>query len=180
MGGPAGGIGRGMAGRLHPSRARLADWAALAIVFSACATTGMPTAGPEGEAPREGGTQAAQTEGGKPAAAGPAAGQPAEGRLGVGLLSPLATIGYVPLKMLPCSFGILGSVVGFLFTFDGRMAQETLALNCGGDWIITPGMLEGREAFRPVGRIETLQAPSAPPSPPPTGVAPPIREPGTE
>ncbi len=108
----------------------------------------------------------------------PAAGSAA--RPGAGLLSPLATIGYIPLKLLPCSLGTVGSLVGFLFTFDAQMVRDTVALNCGGDWIITPGMLEGTEDFRAVGRIENQPGPPPPPVPPPTSVAPPIREPSIE
>lgn len=185
---------RDRAGWLRRGPAAVAALAAAGLLLSACATTGMTTAGPEGEPPQAGtaqAPQAAQAEGQQPAGeppagastAGerPAAERPPGARPGAGLLSPLATAGYIPLKLLPCSLGMAGSLVGFLFTFDARVVRETLTLNCGGDWIVTPGMLEGTQEFRSVGRIRDLQGPEVPPppAPPPTAYAPPILEPGS-
>lgn len=155
--------------------ALLAALAAAGLCLSACATTGTQEAGQASEGPP---VQAAQAEGEQPAPAKPPTDAPPGSRPWAGVFSPLATIGYIPLKMLPCSLGALGSVVGFLFTFDAQMVRDTFTLSCGGDWIVTPGVLEGRDPFRAVGRVEDLQGPSPPVPPPPTAVAPPIREPG--
>ena len=180
-------LGRESRGELRAARrlgqhgALMAALAAAGLFLAACATSGTTAAGPE--ASREAAPQAAQTAQGEreaPPSARPAAERPAPARPGAGLLSPLATISYIPLKMIPCSLGVAGSALGFLFTLDTRMVQGTFTLNCGGDWIITPGMLEGREPFRPVGRVEDLQGPPSLPPPPPTAVAPPLREPGAE
>ena len=167
---------------------------AAGLILSACATAGTTAGAPEEEKAPAQAAPAAQAAD-KPAAdqspeAAPArAAKTAEGlppgaRPWAGWFSPLATVGYIPLKMIPCSLGALGSAVGFLFTFDTKMVQDTLTLSCGGDWVITPGMLEGRDPFRSVGRVETLPgapaAPSALPPVVPPDVAPPIREPGTE
>jgi len=150
---------------------------AAAILVSACATTGTQDAGPAGAA---GPTKAARAEGDQPTPAKRDADLPPRARPGAGLLSPLATAGYFPLKILPCSLGTVGSLVGFLFSFDAQMVRDTVTLNCGGNWIITPGMLEGTEDFRSVGRIEDQPGPPALPFPPPTAGAPPIREPSLE
>ncbi len=162
--------GQGRAGRPGRLGRALTALAAVGLLLSACATAGTTSAGPAGEAaPAE--AQAALPA--KPEEPAPPGSRP-----WAGVFSPLATIGYVPLKMLPCSLGLVGSAVGFLFTFDAQMVRDAITLNCGGDWIITPGMLQGREGFRPVGRVEDLQGPSAPAPPPPAASAPPIREPG--
>ena len=149
-----------------------------ALVLSACATAGTQEAGQASGGPPVQAAQVAPAGGEQPAAAKPPSDEPPGSRPWAGVFSPLATIGYIPLKMLPCSLGIVGSAVGFLFTFDGQMVRDAITLNCGGDWIVTPGMLQGREGFRPVGRIEDLQGPSPPAPPPPAAAAPPIREPG--
>ncbi len=158
--------------------APLAALAAAGLLLSACAAMQTAAAGPDAGALPEPAAQGAPAEGEQPAAAKPATDQPPGERPWAGVFSPLATIGYIPLKMLPCSLGIVGSAVGFLFTFDGQMVRDAITLNCGGDWIVTPGMLQGREGFRPVGRVEDLQGPPAPAPPPPAASAPPIREPG--
>ena len=136
---------------------------------------GPTAAAPEGEPPQGQTTPTAQAAGQRPAGERAPAARP-----GAGLMSPLATAGYIPLKMIPCSLGAVGSFVGFLFTLDARMFQETVILNCGGDWIITPGMLEGTQGFRSVGRVRDLEGPPIPPppAPPPDTYAPPIGEPG--
>ncbi len=158
--------------------ATLGALAAAALFLSACATAGTNGAGLEAASTPAESPQAAQAA--QAAAEKPAADLPPGARPWAGVFSPLATVGYIPLKMIPCSLGAVGSVVGFFFTFDSRMVQDTFTLNCGGDWVITPGMLTGREPFRAVGRIEEFQGPLAPVIPPPTDVAPPIREPGTD
>ena len=161
-------------------RRRDGQWAwlvAAGLLCSACAAMGPDVAQERDEAAQE---QAGQGQGAVPArpveTRRPASGE----REGVGYLSPLATAAYFPLKALPCSLTTVGAVVGFLFTFDAKMVRDAVAQGCGGDWIITPGMLEGREGFRSVGRVEDLQGPVPPPSPapPPAGLVPPIREPG--
>ncbi len=153
----------------------LAALLAASFLLSACATMGPTAAAPEGEAPQEQTAQAAQAAGQRPAGERPPGARP-----GAGLMSPLATAGYIPLKMIPCSLGAVGSFVGFLFTLDARMLQQTVIRNCGGDWVITPGMLEGTQGFRSVGRIRDLEGPPLPPppAPPPDTYAPPIGEPG--
>ena len=168
--GQAGGSALGTA--RHPGQrgAPLVALAAAGLLLSACATAGTTTAGPGGE-PTPAQTETAQTA--KPEDPAPPGSRP-----WAGVFSPLATIGYLPLKMIPCSLGAVGSVVGFLFTFDAQMVRDTFTLSCGGDWIVTPGMLEGRDPFRAVGRVEDLQGPSPPAPPAPAAVAPPIREPG--
>jgi hypothetical protein len=162
--------------------APLAALLAALLALSACATAGTNGGTAEGGAPP---AQAAQAEGEKSAAPGPAA-KPAEraapgARPWAGSFSPLATIGYIPLKAIPCSLGTLGAVVGFLFTFDSAMVRDSVTLNCGGDWVITPGMLVGSEPFRSVGRVEGAQGPAPPqPAPAPIDAIPPFRDLGTE
>jgi hypothetical protein len=156
---------------------------AAGLLLSACAITGATAAGESAAPPHQQTADAPPAPGGgSEAPPGPqaAADRPPGSRPGVGLLSPLATIGYIPLKMIPCSMGAAGSLVGLLFTFDMKMVQDSLTLNCGGDWIVTPGMLEGTQELRSVGRIQDLGAPSVapPPSPPPRTYAPPLGEPG--
>lgn len=136
---------------------------------------GPTAASPEGGAPQKETGQEARAEG-----QGPAAGRPPGARPGAGLMSPLATAGYIPLKAIPCSLGVVGSLVGFLFTLDARMFQQTVIQNCGGDWVITPEMLEGTQGFQSVGRTRDLEGPPIPPppAPSPSTYAPPIGEPG--
>jgi hypothetical protein len=172
-------VRRGLRRREAPPAALLAALLAL----SACATAATSGgAGEGGAAP----AQTAQAEGEKPGAAGPAA-KPAQRpatveRPWAGAFSPLATIGYIPLKAIPCSLGTFGAVVGFLFTFDSAMLRDTITLNCGGDWVITPGMLVGQDPMRSVGRVETAPGQPPPPHPaiPPINAIPPLREPGAE
>jgi hypothetical protein len=168
-----------MKGHLRRRGAPLAALLAALLGLSACATAGMSGDAAESVAPP------AQAEGEKSAPAEPGAkpeAPPAPGaRPWAGAFSPLATIGYIPLKAIPCSLGTLGAVVGFLFTFDSAMLRDTVTLNCGGDWVITPGMLVGRDPFRSVGRVEAAQGPAAPPpAPAPINAVPPFREPGAE
>ncbi len=158
-------------------RARRGLLLAVLMGLSACAAAGPNGATTEGASPA---AQPAESTAQKPARKKPPAAKAEGGRPGAGLLSPVATAGYVPLKAIPCAIGIVGSAVGFLFTFDAQMVKDTFTLNCGGDWVMTPGMLEGREPFRPVGRVEEAKGPAAPPPPAPTGAVPPFREPGTE
>lgn len=150
---------------------------AAGLLLAGCATAGMNQEASRGEA------SPAQVEAAQAQTASPGSDLLAMERAvreGAGVLSPLATLGWIPLKMLPCSLGAVGSAIGFLFTFDAAMVRDTVTLNCGGDWIITPGMLEGRETFQAVGRIEDQPGPPAPPPPAPAGVVPPMREPGLE
>jgi hypothetical protein len=174
---------RTVAGAARQYRGALALLVASAMALSACATMGTETAETDAGAPA---AQAAgpATEGEAAQAAGGA--KPARGRAEpgwrerVGFLSPLATIGYVPLKLLPCSIGAVGSLFAFLFTLDTRLVSQTTTLNCGGDWVITPGMVEGREPFRSVGRVEDQRGPTAaPPSPAPAAI-PPMHDPGMD
>lgn len=161
---------------------------AAASLLSACATASTNgTSSEEGGPPQPRAAQAGQpgreAEGAGEKAGGekPGADQAPEGRPGAGVLSPVVTAAYIPLKMLPCSLGAVGSLMGFLLSFDVRMVRDTIVLNCGGDWIITPDMLEGREPFRSVGRVERTPGPVAPPAgPPPGAAAGPLREPFTE
>ena len=156
---------------------------AAGLLLSACATPATTAAGGEPAPPppqAAGAPESGQPGSQPPAGARPAAERPPGARPGAGLLSPLATVGYIPLKLIPCSLGAVGSLLGFLFTFDANMVRDGITLNCGGDWIITPGMLEGTEELRSVGRGQDIGAPSVarPPTPPPTTYAPRITEPG--
>jgi len=173
---------RGVMRGLRRREAPLAALLAALLALSACATAATDGGTGEGAAPP---AQTAQAEGEKPGAAEPAAKpakRPAPGeRPWAGAFSPLATIGYIPLKAIPCSLGTVGAVVGFVFTFDTAMLRDTITLNCGGDWVITPGMLVGEDPMRSVGRVEAPQGPAPPhPAIPPINAIPPLREPGAE
>ena len=178
--GSTGGVMRRLQRRELPLAALLAALLALSACATATTTNGGTAEG--GAAP----AQTAQAEGEKPAAPEPAA-KPAQRaapgeRPWAGVFSPLATIGYIPLKAIPCSLGTFGALVGFLFTFDSAMLRDTVTLNCGGDWVITPGMLVGRDPMRSVGRVEVAPGQPPPPQPAfaPIDTVPPFREPGAE
>ena len=67
---------------------------------------------------------------------------------GVGLFAVLANVVYMPVKVV---YGVLGGITGSLaFVLSGgnkEVAYGVWVPSLGGDYVLTPGMMTGREEF---------------------------------
>ena len=81
--------------------------------------------------------------------------------MGWGALSALANIPYVPAKVL---YALTGSLVGagaWAMTAGNTQVANTVWRSAlGGDYVVTPGMLEGRERISFAGPTSTAPAPA--------------------
>lgn len=63
--------------------------------------------------------------------------------------SAFGTLIYAPLKVTFCMLGGIGS--GFTAVFSPPTAGKVAMAACGGDWIVTPNVVRGREPVKFVG-----------------------------
>ena len=69
--------------------------------------------------------------------------------------SVLATLLYTPLKAGLCLVG--GASSGFVYVSSGAEAQRAVAsASCQGTWVITPGILRGKEPLAVLGEIPEI------------------------
>ncbi len=67
----------------------------------------------------------------------------------VGLGSALCTIVYSPLKVAYAATGLVVTSLAFLWTFgDTDVAGPLWRTTVGGDYVVTPAVLEGRRSLR--------------------------------
>lgn len=74
-------------------------------------------------------------------------------QVGYGAGSFLGTLVYTPFKASFCILGGLGSAVALAAGPDtaGKVARAS----CGGTWVITPGVVKGRDEVRFVGATQS-------------------------
>ncbi len=65
----------------------------------------------------------------------------------------LANVAYCPAKLLLAGLGVVVSGVSYLVTMGSSEPMELIwSASVGGDYLLTPGMLEGRQPFRFIDR----------------------------
>jgi hypothetical protein len=73
-------------------------------------------------------------------------------RVGLAVASGLGTVVYTPLKGLLCLMGGTSAALAFLSSGPGpTRAVATEA--CGGTWVLTPAILEGKESLDVIGEL---------------------------
>lgn len=73
-------------------------------------------------------------------------------QVGYGAGSFLGSLVYTPFKATFCILGGLGSAVALAAGPD--TAAKVAGASCGGTWVITPGVVKGREAVHFVGATQ--------------------------
>lgn len=63
--------------------------------------------------------------------------------------SVFGTLVYAPVKTSFCILGAVGS--GFTYIVDSKTASKVARGSCGGTWVITPGVVAGKETVHFVG-----------------------------